>query len=263
MKKFITLCVTCLLILGISGCSKEEKIDENALNTYVEAISNLYTYESFNLNIDVDMIDKSISEEGESGKMSFKLGVDSLDDKKEMALQMNTTMFGESMESAFMAFYVHDNTMYMSIPMMQIYTATPLKEGDNSLDNITDNLPMEKITDSDKEEIKENLESLKMEEKDGNKIITMVFNDKILKDSENNEINKSIVGKDIIVVVNDKNQFIELRLDSTITSDDVQITSLKMAFENINEPIEFNFPDFSTFVVDEGGNILGSLNPSL
>lgn len=263
MKKLTALLMSCLLILGVSGCSKkeeEEKFNDDAFDALVESFESVGNYKSFEFDLTMDMLDKSINEDGEKASVSINGGVDTTKEQPEMAFHIDMTMSGESMED-FMAIYFTNNNMYASIMGMNMYSPVPADE--NPLDDLKENVPGSNLlSDDDKETMKKNMkkycDSLKLEEKDGKKVVTMVLNDTVndeAKDEEEDtkEMLKAMVGKDIVFTIDKDKNLESIVLEGSLPAgeDGTTVEKLSISFANMNKDIDFEFPDFSTYVLSE------------
>lgn len=260
MKKILAILTCALMGFTLAACSSKNKINEDALDAYAKAATNITKMKSaaydMKLLIDADDMD-----------MHAKVTMDgkyNAEKKLQLALHMDAAVNGIGLDD-LASFYMKDDVMYANIMEME-------KEYKELDDQLLNKLKLDKETGDPKKNVEKSFEEMTMEEKDGKKIITAVMNKDGLsaaKDYANKSIDDDTfkLGNGIkvtgirkgsyIFTVNKQNQFerIEMKVAASYELDDedekkkaVDMTiSLVVNLNDINQVNKIDFPSFKDY----------------
>lgn len=260
MKKALALLTCTLMVFTLAACSSKSKINEDALDTYAKATTNMTKLKSaafdMKLLVDADEMD-----------MHAKVTMDgkyNAEKKLQLALHMDAAVNGIGLDD-LASFYMKDDVMYANIMEME-------KEYKELDDQLLSKLKLDKETGDPKKNVEKSFEEMTMEVKDGKKVITAVMNKDGLsnaKDYANKSINDDTfkIGDGFkvtgvregayILTVNKQNQFerVEMKIAATYEMDDadgkketVDMTiNLIVNLNDINQVNKIEFPSFKDY----------------
>ena len=244
----------------LAACSSKNKINEDALDAYAKAATNITKMKSaaYDMKLLVDADDMDMH-----AKVTMD-GTYNAEKKLQLALHMDAAVNGIGLDD-LASFYMKDDVMYANIMEME-------KEYKELDDQLLNKLKLDKETGDPKKNVEKSFEEMTMEEKDGRMVITAVMNKDGLsaaKDYANKSIDDDTfkLGNGIkvtgiregsyIFTVNKQNQFerIEMKVAASYELDDedekkkaVDMTiSLVVNLNDINQVNKIDFPSFKDY----------------
>lgn len=151
MKKITMLLVTMCMLFVSTACGNKKKIDEEALDSFLKAMSMITEYESANYGVKMD-----VEQEGIKAKMEMDGGFIN-DGPLQLTMNISMAASGVSIDD-FMQLYLKDNTMYLSAMGEKQKQILDL----SMLDNM--NIGLDVDTMMDKKALKEMLKSASIED---------------------------------------------------------------------------------------------------
>ena len=260
MKKILAILTCALMGFTLAACSSKNKINEDALDAYAKAATNITKMKSaaYDMKLLVDADDMDMH-----AKVTMD-GTYNAEKKLQLALHMDAAVNGIGLDD-LASFYMKDDVVYANIMEME-------KEYNELDDQLLNKLKLDKETGDPKKNVEKSFEEMTMEEKDGRKVITAVMNKDGLsaaKDYANKSIDDDTfkLGNGIIVTgiregsyiftVNNQNQFerIEMKVAASYELDDedekkkaVDMTiSLVVNLNDINQVNKIDFPSFKDY----------------
>lgn len=260
MKKILAILTCALMVFTLAACSSKNKINEDALDAYAKAATNITKMKSaaYDMKLLVDADDMDMH-----AKVTMD-GTYNAEKKLQLALHMDAAVNGIGLDD-LASFYMKDDVMYANIMEME-------KEYKELDDQLLNKLKLDKETGDPKKNVEKSFEEMTMEEKDGRKVITAVMNKDGLsaaKDYANKSIDDDTfkLGNGIkvagiregsyIFTVNKQNQFerIEMKVAASYELDDedekkkaVDMTiSLVVNLNDINQVNKIDFPSFKDY----------------
>ncbi|UOX49827.1 hypothetical protein [[Clostridium] innocuum] len=260
LKKILAILTCALMGFTLAACSSKNKINEDALDAYAKAATNITKMKSaaYDMKLLVDADDMDMH-----AKVTMD-GTYNAEKKLQLALHMDAAVNGIGLDD-LASFYMKDDVVYANIMEME-------KEYNELDDQLLNKLKLDKETGDPKKNVEKSFEEMTMEEKDGRKVITAVMNKDGLsaaKDYANKSIDDDIfkLGNGIkvtgiregsyIFTVNNQNQFerIEMKVAASYELDDedekkkaVDMTiSLVVNLNDINQVNKIDFPSFKDY----------------
>ena len=260
MKKILAILTCALMGFTLAACSSKNKINEDALDAYAKAATNITKMKSaaYDMKLLVDADDMDMH-----AKVTMD-GTYNAEKKLQLALHMDAAVNGIGLDD-LASFYMKDDVVYANIMEME-------KEYNELDDQLLNKLKLDKETGDPKKNVEKSFEEMTMEEKDGRKVITAVMNKDGLsaaKDYANKSIDDDTfkLGNGIkvtgiregsyIFTVNNQNQFerIEMKVAASYELDDedekkkaVDMTiSLVVNLNDINQVNKIDFPSFKDY----------------
>lgn len=260
MKKILAILTCALMGFTLAACSSKNKINEDALDAYAKAATNITKMKSaaYDMKLLVDADDMDMH-----AKVTMD-GTYNAEKKLQLALHMDAAVNGIGLDD-LASFYMKDDVVYANIMEME-------KEYNELDDQLLNKLKLDKETGDPKKNVEKSFEEMTMEEKDGRKVITAVMNKDGLsaaKDYANKSIDDdtfklgngikvtSIREGSYIFTVNNQNQFerIEMKVAASYELDDedekkkaVDMTiSLVVNLNDINQVNKIDFPSFKDY----------------
>ena len=260
MKKALTMLMCMLMVFTLAACSSKNKIDEEAMKTYITATDNLAKVKSAAIDmkflVDADELNTH-------AKITMN-GSFNAKQKLQMALRMDAAVNGIGMED-LATIYMKDDVVYANIMDMQ-------KEYMPLDDKMLSKLNLDKETGNLKTNAEKAFEEMSIERKDGKKIITAVLNKNSLK-SAKSYANKSInddtfnIGDGIkvtdvseaayIMTVNEQDQLerLEMKITAAYVMEDadenkktaVMDINMSLNINDINQVDTIDFPSFKGY----------------
>ena len=260
LKKILAILTCALMGFTLAACSSKNKINEDALDAYAKAATNITKMKSaaYDMKLLVDADDMDMH-----AKVTMD-GTYNAEKKLQLALHMDAAVNGIGLDD-LASFYMKDDVVYANIMEME-------KEYNELDDQLLNKLKLDKETGDPKKNVEKSFEEMTMEEKDGRKVITAVMNKDGLsaaKDYANKSIDDDTfkLGNGIkvagiregsyIFTVNNQNQFerIEMKVAASYELDDedekkkaVDMTiSLVVNLNDINQVNKIDFPSFKDY----------------
>lgn len=278
MKKALTLLTSMLMVFTLAACSSKNKINEEALDTYVKATQNI-------TNIKSAAFDMKLLIDADELNTHAKITMDGsfhAEKKLQMALHMDAAVNGIGLEG-LVSVYMKNDVIYANIMDME-------KEYMPLDDKMLSKLKLDKETGDPKKGVDKYFEEMTMERKDGKKIITAVMNKDGLssaKDYANKSIDDDIVNLkngvkvtgvsegSYILTVNEQNQYERVEMNITASYEmedeeqkkkttDMNINMI-LNLNDINSVKKIEFPSFKGYkkadsVKSEANDLLDELS---
>lgn len=278
MKKALTLLTSMLMVFTLAACSSKNKINEEALDTYVKATQNI-------TNIKSAAFDMKLLIDADELNTHAKITMDGsfhAEKKLQMALHMDAAVNGIGLEG-LASVYMKNDVIYANIMDME-------KEYMPLDDKMLSKLKLDKETGDPKKGVDKYFEEMTMERKDGKKIITAVMNKDGLssaKDYANKSIDDDIVNLkngvtvtgvsegSYILTVNEQNQYerVEMNITASYEMEDEEqkkkttdmSINMILNLNDINSVKKIEFPSFKGYkkadsVKSEANDLLDELS---
>lgn len=278
MKKALTLLTSMLMVFTLAACSSKNKINEEALDTYVKATQNI-------TNIKSAAFDMKLLIDADELNTHAKITMDGsfhAEKKLQMALHMDAAVNGIGLEG-LVSVYMKNDVIYANIMDME-------KEYMPLDDKMLSKLKLDKETGDPKKGVDKYFEEMTMERKDGKKIITAVMNKDGLssaKDYANKSIDDDIVNLKngvtvtgvsegfYILTVNEQNQYerVEMNITASYEMEDEEqkkkttdmSINMILNLNDINSGKKIEFPSFKGYkkadsVKSEANDLLDELS---
>ena len=241
LKKLLFLVLTVFSVMFVGACGKSKINKEEVINKFVEVSKDM---KSANMLMDIKMTQKGLKE-------SIDISMDSVIILEPLQMKLEITVPNQSTPTK-MDIYIKDGDMYVLDPLSNQWMKQKVTDlvNEQFKGYMTNSLYIYDV-------MKDNIDKMDVDEKDGDYIISISKNSEFLKDAMKKQLSNmntpgSQLGEQIeidniaIQYIVDKNTYL---VKNSIMSFDVAMNGEKITinldtkFSNINEVKEISIPE--------------------
>lgn len=241
LKKLLFLVLTVFSVMFVGACGKSKINKEEVINKFVEVSKDM---KSANMLMDIKMTQKGLKE-------SIDISMDSVIILEPLQMKLEITVPNQSTPTK-MDLYIKDGYMYALNPLSNQWMKQKVTDLENEQFKgyMTNSLYIYDV-------MKDNIDKMNVDEKDGNYIISISKNSEFLKEAMKKQLsNMNTAGSQLdeqieidniaIQYIIDKNTYL---VKNSVMSFDVAMNGEKITinldtkFSNINEVKEISIPE--------------------